>query len=236
MSERPKTEPELIDFVRSIDTRAPASLHERVQALIDERSRGERTGPQREGAPARAAGRRRLLPALAGGLAAAVVAGVVVAAIALSGGSGAPSAVTAASRLTLSGATLAAPAKSVSDRANLAASVDGVSFPYWEESFGWRSTGARTDTLGGRTVQTVFYTDAAGRRIGYAIVGGTPPLPTGGGRVQWRDGHAYRVLRINGAPAVVWLRDGRLCVVSGRGVDAATLLALASWHQGEQQT
>ncbi len=28
---------------------------------------------------------------------------------------------------------------------------------------------------------------------------------------------------------VTWLRDGHLCVVSGRGVSSATLLRLASW-------
>jgi hypothetical protein len=28
---------------------------------------------------------------------------------------------------------------------------------------------------------------------------------------------------------VTWLRDGHLCVLSGRGVSGATLLRLASW-------
>jgi hypothetical protein len=110
-----------------------------------------------------------------------------------------------------------------------------VSFPYWKESFGWRSTGARVDRIGGRSVQTVFYADASGRRVGYAIVGGKPPLSTGGGQALWRDGREYRLLRINGVQAIVWLRSGRLCVVSGRGVDGAMLLALASWHDGERQ-
>jgi hypothetical protein len=230
MTERPRTEAELIDFVRSIDTGAPASLHERVQALVAERSPRE----QSEGGRGHARSRRRLVPSLAGGTL-AVAAVVVVLALVLSGGSSSSGEVSAASRLTLSEATMAAPAESASNRAELAANVDGVSFPYWRESFGWRSTGARTDTLDGRAVKTVFYADAAGRRIGYAIVGGTPPLSTGGGNVQWRDGHAYRVTRINGAEAVVWLRSGRLCVVSGHGVDGATLLALASWHEGERQ-
>jgi hypothetical protein len=31
------------------------------------------------------------------------------------------------------------------------------------------------------------------------------------------------------AAVVTWLRDGHLCVVSGRGVSSATLLRLASW-------
>jgi hypothetical protein len=65
----------------------------------------------------------------------------------------------------------------------LATAVDGVTFPYWEDRFAWRSTGARTDRLDGRTVTTVFYAN----------------------------------------------RDGRMCVLSGKGVSGATLLALAGW-------
>ena len=50
-----------------------------------------------------------------------------------------------------------------------------------------------------------------------------------GGAVAWRKGVPYRLLTEHGAQVVTWLRDGRLCVVSGRGVDSATLLQLASW-------
>jgi hypothetical protein len=50
--------------------------------------------------------------------------------------------------------------------------------------------------------------------------------------VAQRGGTDYRLLRVNGAGAVVWLRHGHLCVVAGRGVDSATLLALASWDRG----
>lgn len=234
MTERPRTEAELIDYVRSIDERAPQALHERVQALVDERSAhaGGRS-PHRPRAGERRT--RRLMPAFAGGGLAAAVAAVAIVLALSGGGSGTPAAVAAASRLTLGTATMAAPRESVSDRGNLSASVDGVPFPYWQDSFGWHSTGSRVDAIDGRAVKTVFYADAAGRRIGYAIVGGTPPLSTGSGKVHWRDGHPYRVLDINDAPAVVWLRSGRLCVVSGRGVSSATLLTLASWHDGERQ-
>ena len=44
-----------------------------------------------------------------------------------------------------------------------------------------------------------------------------------------RDGTPYRLLTVNGTHVVTWLRDGHLCVVSGRGVNGATLLRLASW-------
>ena len=51
------------------------------------------------------------------------------------------------------------------------------------------------------------------------------------GTVVWHDGVAYRLLRAHGVPVVAWQRDGRLCVLSGRGVSGATLLALAGWRK-----
>jgi hypothetical protein len=110
--------------------------------------------------------------------------------------------------------------------------VDGVAFPYWGDRFGWRASGARVDHIDGRTVTTVFYTDARGRRVGYAIVAGTPAPVASGGRVVWREGTPFRVTRENGAPIVTWVRDGHLCVVSGEGMGGATLLRLASWDDG----
>jgi hypothetical protein len=103
-----------------------------------------------------------------------------------------------------------------------------VPFPYWEDRFGWHSTGTRSDQIDGRTVTTVFYSDAAGRRIGYAILAGTPAPPINGGNVSWHGGVPYRLLTDNGASTVVWQRDGHLCVLSGHGVSSATLLRLAS--------
>jgi hypothetical protein len=50
--------------------------------------------------------------------------------------------------------------------------------------------------------------------------------------VAWRGGVAYRLLDEHGVAVVTWLRDGHLCVVSGRGVSSATLLRLASWSEG----
>jgi hypothetical protein len=89
----------------------------------------------------------------------------------------------------------------------------------------------RTDTLAGRSARTVYYTDAAGRRVGYTIVSGLPAPAAAGGKKEWRDGTEYRLIRVAGVPTVVWLRDGRLCVVSGRGVAGSTLVTLASWER-----
>ncbi len=124
---------------------------------------------------------------------------------------------------------MAAPVENNAHPGQLAAAVDGVAFPYLEERFGWRSTGARTDRLGGRTVTTVFYADRDGGRIGYAIVSGTPAPAASGGTISHRDGVSYRLLQMHGAPVVTWQRDGRLCVLSGKGVSDTTLLALAAW-------
>lgn len=216
---RPHSEGELIEHVRGIDVPAPAHLHERVRALVDDH--------------ARARGRRGpgwLLSPLRVGLASAAALVAIVAAIVagLSGSNGGPS-LSEAATLTLRPATLAAPAESTRDRSQLSVSVQGVAFPYWGERFGWRSSGARTDTIGGRSVTTVFYA-GAGRRVGYAIVSGPAPKVSGG-TLSWRGHTPYRVSDRSGVHVVSWVRDGHLCVVSGRGVAAATLLRLASWDE-----
>jgi hypothetical protein len=218
---RPRTESELVELVRSIETPAPDALHRELRALVSRRTRASGDGR----------------PAIARGLLAATALAAVAAAvlaIVLSAGGGAGGAPTIslreASASTLRPATAAAPPESSSNRAQLAAAVDGVSFPYWEERFGWRSTGTRSDSVGGRTVTTVFYTDGHHHRIGYAIVSGVPPQLSGGA-IAWRGKVPYRLSSEHGALVVTWLRDGHLCVMSGRGVHGATLLQLASWGE-----
>jgi len=227
MSEsRPRTESELIEHVRSIDAPAPAELHRRVDLLIDAHSQSAR--PEPASAPRAGAGRSRLGLGLAAALAVAAVVAIALT-LGLSGG-GAPTLTPReASALTLSAATAPAPAESRSDRGHLAAAVDGVAFPYWEDHFGWRSTGARSDRLAGRAVTTVFYEDARGRRLGYAIVAGTPAPRLSGGVLARRAGVPYRLITDGGVHIISWERDGHLCVVSARGVDSATLLRLASF-------
>jgi hypothetical protein len=121
------------------------------------------------------------------------------------------------------------PTESHAHYAQLDLAVDGVPFPYWSERFGWRSTGSRTDRVDGRSITTVFYANSSGQRIGYAILAGTTVPRVAGGVIARRGGVSYRLLTQSGASVVTWLRDGHLCVVSGRGVARATLLRLASW-------
>jgi hypothetical protein len=221
---RPRTEADLIELVRSSDVEAPEALHRRVQSLIAERSspRARRSGLGPLGA--RLAGR---LSAAAGLVAAAAA----VLAVTLVGSDDRSLSLHEATALTLSAATAPAPRESPRNHAELVAAVQGVHFPYWEEHFGWRSTGQRTDHVAGRTVMTVFYSNRSGRRIGYAIVAGSPAPWLGGGTITLRGGHSYRLHTTQGTAVVTWLRGGRLCVLSGRGVDAPTLLRLASWDR-----
>jgi hypothetical protein len=212
----------MAELVRSFDAPAPESLHRRVESLVAT-SRGPRF--------TRRGGRRRLFSAplrLAG--AGAVVAAVVAIAIVVGFGGGSSAlSLRQAAAPTLRAATLPAPRESGTHHAQVAAAVDGVPFPYWGERFGWRTTGARNDRIDGRAVTTVFYANVDGRRIGYAILAGSPAPQIRGGAIAWRDGMPYRLLTENGASVVVWQRDGHLCVLSGNGVSSATLLRLASW-------
>jgi len=226
---RRPTESELIEQIRSIDVRAPDSLHRRVDAMIARRSprRAPRSGRRPADRPARPFG---VGPRLAAGGAIAVVVVALAIVVGLSGGSSKLS-VRDASALTLRAATSPPPAERSSDSRELTAAVDGVAFPYWSRHFGWRSTGSRTDRVDGRAITTVFYANRRGQRVGYAIVAGGDPPRMSGGVVSMRDGTSYRLLTVKGVAVVTWLRSGRLCVVSGRNVSGSTLLALASWDE-----
>jgi hypothetical protein len=208
-------ESELIETIRAIDVPAPERLHESIRAMTAQPRRRTSTLP-------------RLRLGAAGAALAALVAAV---AIVLTGGGGAGLSLHEASALTLDPATMSAPSENPHARSQLTADVEGISFPYWGERFGWRATGARVDRLHGRTITTVFYLDASGRRVGYAIVGGRPAPGVSTGAVRMRGGTAYRLSRVAGAEVVSWVRRGHLCVVSGRGVSGATLLNLASWRE-----
>jgi hypothetical protein len=212
----------IAELVRSFDAPAPESLHRQVESLV---------ATHQERHVAWRVSRRAFSPvglASAGAVAAAVVA--VALAVGLGGGgSGVPTvSFSQAAASTLRAATLPAPPESQAHHAQLAVAVDGVPFPYWEDRFGWHSTGSRNDRVDGRTVTTVFYTDPHGRRIGYAILASTPAPRIAGGVIAWHNGVSYRMLSENGATVVTWLRDGHLCVLSGHSISSATLLKLAS--------
>ncbi|HEU4703078.1 MAG TPA: hypothetical protein VFS37_11410 [Conexibacter sp.] len=108
----------------------------------------------------------------------------------------------------------------------LAAKAGPIAFPTWTRA-GWRAVGARSDTVRGHDVRTVFYVDGSGRRIGYAIA--DAPLPVSGGEAVTRRGAQLRVLARGATAIVTWRRAGRTCILAGRGVPVERLLALASY-------
>jgi len=225
MSEqRPRTEAELIELVRSMDVRAPESLHRRVDSLLLAHSRRRRWAGV-SGALARSPSSwRGRLAAVGASAAAAAAVGAIVA---LSTGPAGSLSLQSASALTLRPATAAAPGESKSHRDELTASVQGVSFPYWEERVGWRSVGTRSDKLDGHEVRTVFYSNRGGARIGYAIFAG--PAPTlSGGVLRLHRGLSFRLLNHDGVAVVSWHRGDHLCVMSGTGISAAALMQLAT--------
>jgi hypothetical protein len=220
-SHRPRSESELVETIRAIDERAPDRLHARVQAMAAEQGRTHTTLRGALG------GMRLRLGALA---ATGAALGAALA-LALGGAGSAGLSLGEAAALTLQPATRPAPSENHHARAELTASVDGIPFPYWEDHFGWRSSGSREDTVDGHHVRTVFYTDGKGRRVGYAIVAGHPAPHLGSGTVHWHEGTPYHLAYVGGKPVVTWYRDGHLCVVSGNGMDGKTLLTLAGWDE-----
>jgi hypothetical protein len=206
-----------VGLTAAVDVKASVELHQRVEAMIAPAEHERRRGRPRW----------RIGIAVAAG--AALAAGVIAIGLATTSGGGSQGfGVKQAAALTLSSATMPAPRESKTDRAQLSASVEGVRFPYWGERFGWHSSGARSDDVGGRSVRTIFYSNGGGKRVGYAIASGQAPS-TPGGTIVKRWGVSYRISADAGANVVSWERDGHLCVVSGKGVSTHTLVSLASW-------
>jgi hypothetical protein len=181
----------------------------------------------------RAAGRARTpfwrrRPALVS--AGAVAAALAVAAIAIqtSENPAGPSLtkVYAAARLD---ATKPAPAPAGGTPPELAARVGSLDFPDWEKKFGWEAVGRRDDTLSGRPVTTVFYRNADGARLGYAVVSGDTLDATPPGRPVTRKGKLYHVARAGGRTVVTWNQQGHTCViVAPSRVPRARLVELAA--------
>jgi hypothetical protein len=108
------------------------------------------------------------------------------------------------------------------------ADFEGVQFPNWSRRFGWHTTGARSDELGGRRTRTVFY-GHMGHRIGYTVVSGAPlAIPPGGERVI-RNGVTVTLIGSHMHALAVFVRGGHTCILSGHVAHRATLIKLAAW-------
>jgi hypothetical protein len=223
LREEAERQRQAVAIIASLESvRAPAELHRTVAALS--------AGVARRRRPRRAL---RLQLAGAGALAAIAFAALAIALTTSS--SGGPTLLLRAADVALRPATLAAPAQSASRRGQLTRSVEGIAYPYWQDSLGWRAAGVRVDRVGGRTITTVFYEpqharSAGSARIGYAIVAGRAlPIPGGGSQIS-RKGIAFHVLSSHGATVVTWRRAGHTCILVARDVSGAALIHLASWQ------
>ena len=197
----------------SASTRAPDSLRLRIDALREQPSvRAPRGQWLRDGG-------LRLRAGLAG--ATASVAAVVAVVLVIAGGTAAPS-LAAVTALAGRGPAGPAPGADASAPATLlSTAVGGLHFPNWWSQGGWRSTGQRTDTVGGRRVATVYYTHD-GTRLAYSIVAAPALADTAVG------GDPYKVMRNGRQVSVVWTDKGHTCVLSGVGVSVGSLWNLAS--------
>lgn len=192
-------------------TRAPLDLRERIEA---DRGRARRT----KRSP------WRILAPVAG-----VVAAVAIALIVLVGGSGSPS-VLATAALATKGPVLPAPAHNEANRALLDASVEGLPFPYWGDSFQWEAVGARRDKIDGRSAKTVFYENPKGARAAYTILGGDALDPPSGAQRHTMRGTTVWITERDGRRIATWQRGGHTCVLSAPlSIPQSKLLDAATW-------
>jgi hypothetical protein len=176
-------------------------------------------------APARRPARHRRRWTIVG--AATALAAVVAVFVVLSlGQSPVGPTVADAAQLTTLPATSAAPS-AVAGSGRLTASEQGLAFPDFSGSYGWRPVGLRHDTIAGRDATVVYYANG-GRQVGYAIVASPVLAPPKDAVTTTRGGVEYQSFTYLGRSVVTWRRDGHTCVMVG-AVPPATLLDLASW-------
>jgi anti-sigma factor RsiW len=199
--------------LRATGALAGEEVPESLRAAVEARSRA--LGARRERS-------RRLAPRLA--LAAVVAAAAVIAGVVLSGGPGAPT-VADAARLATQPST--APPPAASSETRLALGVEGVAFPDFARTYGWRALGVRHARIDGREATVVFY-GKNGRRLGYVIVAGSGLARPSGAPAAFVRRTEYQTLRLDGRLVVTWRRGGHTCVLSGPAT-RAELLKLASW-------
>lgn len=176
-----------------------------------------------------ASARRRPAGVLSTGLATAGV--IALAIVALLPGSQVPS-VARAAALAARGPSQPAPAADPTRPETLRSAVDGVRYPYWEDAFGWRASGARADQISGRSATTVYYTGRSGRRVAYTIVSGSALPEPANATTHQVAGMRLLSLETGTQTIVTWRRNGRTCVLTATGVPVGTLLALAGWRNG----
>jgi hypothetical protein len=190
--------------------RAPAALRAEVDSMRSKATRRRRRGsPQSRARPAVG-----LLSFALPAVAAVVVALVLT----VGAGAGAPSIAQAAS-VAAHGPVAMAPGPDPSAPTTLLnVRVGDLQFPNWQASGGWHSFGKRQDTVGNRTITTVYYKNGS-HRIAYSIVS----APTLSGLET--HGEPYATFTQHGRTVIVWEERNHTCVLSAVGIPAYEL-----WH------
>jgi hypothetical protein len=110
----------------------------------------------------------------------------------------------------------------------IAAEIAGIRFPYWEDGWGWKAVGARTDTVAGRRALTVIYA-RKGRGVHYTVVEGEPlKVPASAKRIRV-DGWRAAILRQGDADVVVWERNGHTCILASTMVSGERMARFIPW-------
>jgi hypothetical protein len=165
--------------------------------------------------------------ALTGAVAVTTLAAVLV--LVLSAGSPTSPTVAEAATLATRAATAPSPTRDAAHPTLTRAWFAGVSYPDWEDRFGWRLAGQRTDSIDGRATRTVFYRHTH-HRIGYTVISGKPlTRPAGAQRLVVNGVEMYRY-RDGRNTVVTFVRNGHTCVLAGYVHFASTLPKLASWN------
>jgi hypothetical protein len=126
-------------------------------------------------------------------------------------------------------ATGPAPEPSGGDPPVLAARVGPISFPDWQQSFGWKAVGSREDEISGRTVKTVYYRNSEGAHLGYSIVAGEPIAERPPGRAVTHSGDTYHVAHAGRHTLVTWTQQGHTCTfVASSSVPDSRLVEIAA--------
>jgi hypothetical protein len=189
-----------IELTREFDTAAPDALHMRVAEMAAER----------------APSRRRPRFALVGSLAAVAAMAVVALLLVVNQSSVEQPTVDQVVAAANAGPLMPAPAEDPSSPGNLALGVGDVRFPYWEDDRAWTATGARSENVGGRPVNTVFYKNDAGATIKYSIVSGAPIDSLSGA-------DDYDITGSGDTRRIVWRNGGHTCIIEARGVGSDQL-------------
>jgi hypothetical protein len=203
---------------------APSALRWRIEAELSEANERDRSAPPLL---------RRLAPA--GAAVAALAALALVLPVIF--GSGNPSVIDV-HRLSAGGTEAPAPPPMGGAKHELAAQVEGVTFPNLDlkPGFDWRAVGERSDSLDGRPTKTVFYAHEE-HLVAYTIVGGDPLTVPADAVPRRRNGVDVGLLHDDhGHDIAVFERQGHTCVISGHVERRSSLLRLAAWSGHGQIT